>query len=442
MKKRRERKNEPATTFIWSHALDNHQRNKRLAMWWTSESNRKKMRLIILIDICVVDNDVDESRIIVSHVHHISLSMNTILRDRAFSDHTRSIFNIWTIHQWFWSFSFFLLLSFLVPPQVISHSPEDMRMTVREGRDARFSCTASGRPAPVILWHVNGLSRPGIVTTSKTIEFHRSQIDILSHISVFFWYKFLVAGNNESVLILRNISRFDSGRVDCSASNSLSTVNRQFLLYVKCKWPILFFFLCENWSFLLLDKPTVTVPFHSSYFRLYDSATIICRACSLPSPSIFDFFRPKQAHPIVNGIKEKFDEIFNQTCRQLTITIYVRDWTSSFFLHRHYSLRFDQLSDSSLFGSYVCRARNSVGISHAEFNLKGWCQLLDRVLGIINLFVFRMVSIDETNQIYYRTSSFLNRFSQFISPQYHRRWFLYVFFFLTNNDRSEWDLSL
>jgi hypothetical protein len=38
-------------------------------------------------------------------------------------------------------------------------------MTVREGRNARFSCAASGRPAPVILWHVNGLSRPGTVTT-------------------------------------------------------------------------------------------------------------------------------------------------------------------------------------------------------------------------------------------------------------------------------------
>jgi hypothetical protein len=73
-----------------------------------------------------------------------------------------------------------------------------------------------------------------------------------------------------------------------------------------------------------LDKPTITVPFHSSYFRLYDSATITCRACSIPSPTIFDFFRPKQARPIDNGIKEKFDEIINQTCRQLTITLYVR----------------------------------------------------------------------------------------------------------------------
>ena len=107
----------------------------------------------------MVDNDVDELRIIVSHVHHISLSMNTILRlnfgsntfNRQHFDNSLSI------------------LSILVPPQVIAHSPEDMRMTVREGRDARFSCTASGRPAPVILWHVNGLSRPGIVTTSKTI---------------------------------------------------------------------------------------------------------------------------------------------------------------------------------------------------------------------------------------------------------------------------------
>jgi len=198
-----------------------------------------------------------------------------------------------------------ILLDVLIPPRIISHSPEHMRMTVREGRDTRFSCTASGRPAPIILWHVNGLSRPGTVTT--------------------------IASNNESVLILRNISRFDSGRVDCSASNTLSTVNRQFLLYVKY-------------------KPTVTVPFHLSYFRLYDSATIACTACSIPSPTIFDFFRPKQANPIINGIKEKFDEIINQTCRQLTITFY--------------------LTDSTLFGPYVCRARNSIGISYAEFVLK------------------------------------------------------------------------
>jgi hypothetical protein len=54
---------------------------------------------------------------------------------------------------------------------------------------------------------------------------------------------FIVDGKNESILILRNISRFDSGRVDCSASNTLSTVNRQFLLHVKCKLKLGFFFL-------------------------------------------------------------------------------------------------------------------------------------------------------------------------------------------------------
>jgi hypothetical protein len=72
-----------------------------------------------------------------------------------------------------------------------------------------------------------------------------------------------------------------------------------------------------------LDKPTVTVPFHLSYFRLYDSTTITCIACSVPSPTIFDFFRPKQANPIINGVKDKFDELINQTCRQVTITLYV-----------------------------------------------------------------------------------------------------------------------
>ena len=45
----------------------------------------------------------------------------------------------------------------------------------------------------------------------------------------------LASGNNESVLWLKNVSRFDSGRIDCSASNNLSTVNRQFLLQVTCK---------------------------------------------------------------------------------------------------------------------------------------------------------------------------------------------------------------
>ncbi|CAF1498227.1 unnamed protein product [Rotaria magnacalcarata] len=198
-----------------------------------------------------------------------------------------------------------ILLDILIPPRIISHSPEHMRKTIREGHNARFSCTASGRPTPVIVWHVNGLSRPAIVTT--------------------------ITGKNESILILRNVSRFDSGRVDCSASNTLSTVNRQFLLHVKY-------------------KPTVTVPFHLSYFRLYDSVTITCRACSLPSTTLFDFFRPKQVAPIINDVKDKFDEFINQTCRQLTITLY--------------------LGDSSLFGAYVCRARNSIGISHADFVIK------------------------------------------------------------------------
>jgi hypothetical protein len=68
----------------------------------------------------------------------------------------------------------------------------------------------------------------------------------------------------------------------------------------------------------------VTVPFHLSYFRLFESATIKCQVCSVPSATIFDFFRPKQSIPIMKGVKEKFDEFINQTCRQLTITIYVR----------------------------------------------------------------------------------------------------------------------
>lgn len=38
----------------------------------------------------------------------------------------------------------------------------------------------------------------------------------------------------------------------------------------------------------------------------------------------FDFFRPKQAHPVVQGIKDRFEQMINQTCRQITVTIAVR----------------------------------------------------------------------------------------------------------------------
>lgn len=117
-------------------------------------------------------------------------------------------------------------ISILVPPRIISHSPQNMRMTVREGRTARFSCRATGHPVPSIIWHVNALSRPGVLSTGM----YDAATAVSRNISIF-----LVDGKNESILILRNISRFHSGRVDCSASNTLSTVNRQFLLSVKCK---------------------------------------------------------------------------------------------------------------------------------------------------------------------------------------------------------------
>jgi Immunoglobulin domain len=283
--------------------------------------------------------------------------MNTILRFAFFvflflflSNMFDSVCQLWlvlsSIIDRLTSFFLLLVLVLLVPPRIVSHSPEHMHMTVREGRDARFSCTAFGRPVPVIVWHVNGLSRPGTVSTSMS-SFEEQEREkrsltelvtpshrLLSFFSSFFVFflSFRLANTNESILILRNITRVDAGRVDCSASNTLSTVNRQFLLHVKCKLQLFFQTkrhpdICTMTS---LDKPTVTIPFHVSYFRLYDSATITCRACSLPSTTIFDFFRPKQTNPISHGIKDRFDQFINQTCRQITITIVVRP--SSIFL--------------------------------------------------------------------------------------------------------------
>jgi hypothetical protein len=79
-----------------------------------------------------------------------------------------------------------------------------------------------------------------------------------------------------------------------------------------------------------LDKPIVTVPFHSLHFRLYDSAMLTCQVCAIPSTTILDFFRPKQTIPIMQGVREKYDEIVNQTCTKLIITIDVR-WNDFFF---------------------------------------------------------------------------------------------------------------
>lgn len=133
-------------------------------------------------------------------------------------------------------------LFILVPPRIIAHSPEHMHLTIREGHNARFSCTASGRPTPVILWHVNGLSRPATVTTRMSKVLKERKLTSC-HTSIFIY---LVTGKNASILILRNVTRFDSGRVDCSASNTLSTVNRQFLLHVKCMFKFFFFLLIQH----------------------------------------------------------------------------------------------------------------------------------------------------------------------------------------------------
>jgi len=151
------------------HTLKHKNKDKQMIIWWSIKwkksirdralDNNKRNKEINVIDesnskwIYAFDHNTYESTLVVSHVHHISLSMNTILR-QDFIGH---------VH-------FTIYLSILVPPRIISHSPEHMRMTVREGRNARFSCIASGRPAPVIVWDVNGLSRSATVTTSM-LEF-------------------------------------------------------------------------------------------------------------------------------------------------------------------------------------------------------------------------------------------------------------------------------
>ncbi|CAF1385438.1 unnamed protein product, partial [Didymodactylos carnosus] len=190
-------------------------------------------------------------------------------------------------------------LDVLVPPKIISHYPHHIRFTVKEGGNAKFSCSASGKPIPKIIWQVNGLLR-----SSNIIK------------------------NESSTFILHNVSRTDSGRVECIADNELSKVSRQFLLNVKY-------------------KPTVTVPsMLPLHFRLYDTATLVCIVCSNPLPLKINIYKQMGYF----NFKEKFEIKLNDTCTQLTITISIKDPT--------------------LFGLYVCKSKNNLGSAQTELFVK------------------------------------------------------------------------
>lgn len=88
-------------------------------------------------------------------------------------------------------------------------------------------------------------------------------------------------------------------------------------------------FLCRK----NLDKPIVTISSPLLHYHLYDTATIICQACSIPLPTVFDIFHPKHPTPLTNEIKERTEKPLNQTCRQLTILIHVN---ILLFQKRHY----------------------------------------------------------------------------------------------------------
>ena len=72
---------------------------------------------------------------------------------------------------------------------------------------------------------------------------------------------------------------------------------------------------------LVLDKPIVSVPFRLLHFRRFETAAITCQVCAIPSATIFDVFRPKHTVPIIKGVREKYDQVLNQTCTRLILTI-------------------------------------------------------------------------------------------------------------------------
>lgn len=72
-----------------------------------------------------------------------------------------------------------------------------------------------------------------------------------------------------------------------------------------------------------------------------------------------------------------------------------------------FSNEYFQLNETSLFGSYVCRARNILGVNHAEFVLKGQRILLRIITLIIGIFS-RSYSSIKACQTYNRISFFID----------------------------------
>lgn len=107
-------------------------------------------------------------------------------------------------------FSIMCLFCFLVSP-IITISPE-FEQEVEYRKNATFNCTASGNPSPTISWKF----------ASNTLNSTSQK------------YNISMSGNS-STLVVRDLSRHDSGNYECHANNTVGNNSKTSELIVLSK---------------------------------------------------------------------------------------------------------------------------------------------------------------------------------------------------------------
>ena len=100
---------------------------------------------------------------------------------------------------------------------------EGQQFNITEGRNQSITCTATGYPAPTVVWQNSdgsGLSNNRLVTGSS----------VMSSTGV---------GNETSIsveLMVIGAMRVDTGMYRCSANNSVSSITRNIIITIQCKY--------------------------------------------------------------------------------------------------------------------------------------------------------------------------------------------------------------
>ena len=115
----------------------------------------------------------------------------------------------------------YFIWCFIVSPNIIS-PVEGQQLFITEGSDGSITCTATGYPPPAVGWQTND-GNP--LSDGRLV----SGVPIMFSTGI---------GNVTSVsveLMVTGAMRVDTGMYKCSASNEISSTNRNITITIQCK---------------------------------------------------------------------------------------------------------------------------------------------------------------------------------------------------------------